>query len=93
MKFETMIHGGGYLYPPREVFVPVLDFCCKELKQSAHENFEYDKKSRNFWVLDTGGQWIQELKYCPFCGRKIDELTDGATLPEGDHPGLPDARS
>ncbi len=75
-----MIHGGGWLYPERDIQVPVLEFCCKELGEAAHKNFEYEKASRNFWVLDTGGQWIQELKYCPFCGKKLDELDEIAPV-------------
>lgn len=49
-----------------------LLYCCKQFKDTVHENIiSYDKDYNN-WLIKTDTKPIYKIiNYCPFCGIKL----------------------
>lgn len=55
----------------------VTNFCCPDMKQALKDrfigNFMADDTSINIYNYCLYGvQWEMEIKFCPFCGKEIE---------------------
>jgi hypothetical protein len=63
---------GGLSYPT-DTILEVKDVCCKDWEEKVNQPVEYSKDGLSINGCCNGGCLvIYDIKFCPFCGKKLD---------------------
>ena len=65
-----------YLDRMDENSTPIIYFCCRELFQSNGRLEIVERTDRHKVVLKVPNDFNLELNFCPFCGSKIEVLSN-----------------